>query len=75
LKTKRRHFKMGQNEPENEAEKCFRISRCGKTNRKTERANPLKINECVKTEQSEGNAVRLLLSSLLRFAGIPPFGG
>jgi hypothetical protein len=59
LRTKHRHLKMGQNEPENEAEKCFRISRCGKTNRKTERANLLKINGCVKTEQSEGKAARL----------------
>jgi hypothetical protein len=28
LKTKDRHLKMGQNEPENEAEKCFEIGAC-----------------------------------------------
>jgi hypothetical protein len=33
LKKKDWQFKMGQNEPENEPEKSFRFSTCGKTNR------------------------------------------
>jgi hypothetical protein len=42
LKTKDRHLKMGQNEPENEAENLLKTKGCGKTNRKTaiERARP-----------------------------------
>jgi hypothetical protein len=32
---------MGQNEPENEPEKCFKISTCGKTNRKNEALYPI----------------------------------
>jgi len=42
LKTKDRTSKMGQNEPKNEAEKCFRISELSQTNRKMNLCKSLK---------------------------------
>jgi len=41
---------MGQNEPENQPEKCFRISKCANTNRRAKLPNLLKTRRGPKNE-------------------------
>jgi hypothetical protein len=54
LKTKALNFKMGQNEPENEPEKPFRISRREKTNRNEQKNEACYLIENTQSPKTEG---------------------
>jgi len=71
LKTKDRPSKMGQNEPENEPEKSFRFSACGKMNRKGPQndADPAE-NRIVRANEAENSQPVWLRWMLIHHLGL-----